>query len=883
MKKAAAFLVDRRRIILSLFVVLAVICLFLMGRVQINYDMSVYLPPESGMKQGLELMNREFGETVSSDLRVMFSGLSEGEKEEIRRWLSGLEQIADIAWEPGDEYNRDGYTLFEISLNHDSHSKEAAAVYQAVHQQYDSRGVITGGSIDDANVPLLPPRVLIISVSLMLLVLFAMCNSWFEPVVFLLNIGIAIAINLGTNVILGSVSDYTMSMVTVLQMVLSMDYSIILLNRYMQEKDRETDNLSAMKAAIVSAFPAVAGSSLTTFVGLLSLVFMSFRIGADIGIALAKSVLVSLVCVFTVLPALILISDRWIVKTRKKALRIPMGRYSRCVFKGRVAFALLFILLFIGVFFLKNDTEIRYILDTGNQVDAVFEKSNPLVLLYETKDSDRISRALAGLEKDEKIRSVTGYYNTLGREYRADEITDLMGSGSPLDPAVIRLVYTARFADTDSLKVPVRDLFTLVRDQARGGNLPVEMDDQTLQQLDTLILLSDPEASSVPMTAEQLSSAMGVDSTMISMLFMMSGAEKLSAAEFIGLIADSYLTNPLFSSFIDEATAKNITALQRILSSAGSELTAAGFSEAFGSMGDGMLDTNTVSLLYLYYASQHAYDETWSMTPASLIGYISDSLLEDERFSVFITDGIRQSVAEAKAMLEEGAAQLEGRNYGRVIINSVYPEDAGETRAFLRSLSDKCAGVLEGQYYLIGSSAMNEEMSRTFSAEMNRITLISAAAIFIVVALTFRSLIIPLILVLIVQCGVYLTMAFIGLSGSGIYYMALLIVQCILMGATIDYGILYTTYYREYRQSADRMKAIEKAYCGALNTILTSSLIMILVTGVLSFVFASPAIGEICLSISRGTFCATVLVIFVLPGILAAADRLIIRSPKRRD
>ena len=151
---------------------------------------------------------------------------------------------------------------------------------------------------------MLPLYVMVIAVGLVLVLLLLMCNSWFEPVIFMVNIGIAVAINLGTNVLLPGISEYTNSIVGILQLVLSMDYSIILLNRYTQEKEKCADNPSAMKAAITAAFPAVAGSSLTTFAGLLCLGFagsslttfagllclgfMSFKLGADMGFALAS-------------------------------------------------------------------------------------------------------------------------------------------------------------------------------------------------------------------------------------------------------------------------------------------------------------------------------------------------------------------------------------------------------------------------------------------------------------------------------------------------------------------------------------------------------------------------------------------------------------------
>ncbi len=152
-------------------------------------------------------------------------------------------------------------------------------------------------------------------------------------------------------------------------------------------------------------------------------------------------------------------------------------------------------------------------------------------------------------------------------------------------------------------------------------------------------------------------------------------------------------------------------------------------------------------------------------------------------------------------------------------------------------LTSLCDEKLSGDYYLIGNSAMNFEMEKSFGGEMLLITLLTAIAIFIVVAVTFRSLIIPVILVLIVQCGVYITVSIIGLQGYSIYYLALLIVQCILMGATIDYGILFTNYYREQRGLLDGKEALSAAYDGSIHTILTSASIMVLVTGIIGYCF----------------------------------------------
>ena len=719
MKKAAAFLVEKRKILLCFFLILTAVSLPLAGMVNINYDLTRYLSADSRMKQGMELMEQEFGPDESSQLRVMFTGLEESEKAEIRDWLSGLKQVSSADWEPGDDYNRDGCTLYELTTEYDSHSREAADLYRAVHDRYDRRGIVTGGSIHDANVPILPLYIIVVSVGLVLLILLVMCNSWFEPVIFLVNIGIAVVINLGINVLFPDISEYTNSIVGIMQLVLSMDYSIILMNRYRQEKENAADKAAAMKAAIAAAFPAVTGSSLTTFAGLLCLAFMNFRLGADMGFALARSVIVSLVCIFTVLPSLILAGDSLIEKTRKKALHIPTLRWSRFTVRGRIVFALVFLALFAGVFFLKSGTEIQYMLPANNPVDAVFEEKHSMALLYETKDSGRIAEVMAPVEQDEKVIGIAGYYNTLGKAYRAEEIAELFG-------------------------------------------------------------------------------------------------------------------------------------------------------------GSGMADPSMIGMVYQLYAAQNGLDGDIALTPEELIAFLQDSVLANPLFAAMIDDDTRQQIEGAGDLLRENAALLEGENYGRVVLTTLYPEDSAETRAFIESLSERCESMLEGDAWMIGTSVMNEEMAQTFDSELNRITLLSAAAIFLVVALTFRSLIVPLILVMTVQCGIYMTMVFIGLSGGGIYYLALLMVQCILMGATVDYAILYTSYYREHRQDKDRPAAVSAAYDGSLHTILTSALIMIAAAGILGFVFANPAIGEICLTISRGAISATLIIIFLLPGVLAALDRFVV-------
>lgn len=174
---------------------------------------------------------------------------------------------------------------------------------------------------------------------------------------------------------------------------------------------------------------------------------------------------------------------------------------------------------------------------------------------------------------------------------------------------------------------------------------------------------------------------------------------------------------------------------------------------------------------------------------------------------------------------------------------------------------------------------MAYDISMSFDDELNLITILTMISIFVVVAFTFKSLIIPLILVLIIQCAVFFTMGILSVFGGSVYFIALLIVQSILMGATIDYAIVYTSYYREYRAEHDIRESLIKAYNSSIHTILSSGAVLIIVT---LFVgnFASAIAAKICRTISQGTLCSIILILLILPSLLALFDKYISKDSK---
>mgnify|MGYP002624116005 CR=1 FL=1 len=314
MRKITDFIVKGRYVFLVLFVVTAIFSLYLSTKVNINEDIMKYLPKTSETKIGKNIMDEEFEEQDSSILNVMFKGLSEEEKENTLKKLKSIDGVSSVNYENTDEYNKDKYTLYVLNVDDYDHSETSSNVYNYVKDNFKTAGM--SGSIYDENKPILQMWIVIVAITGAMIILIILSDSYIEPWLYLISIGIAVFINKGTNIMFDSVSSITNSIVAILQLALSMDYSIMLSNRYKQEKKTHANKIDAMKEALYQSFKAISSSSVTTIVGLLALVFMSFTIGKDLGFVLAKGVLLSLISIFFCLPALLLIFDNVIHKTQ---------------------------------------------------------------------------------------------------------------------------------------------------------------------------------------------------------------------------------------------------------------------------------------------------------------------------------------------------------------------------------------------------------------------------------------------------------------------------------------------------------------------------------------------------------------------------------------
>ena len=261
-----------------------------------------------------------------------------------------------------------------------------------------------------------------------------------------------------------------------------------------------------------------------------------------------------------------------------------------------------------------------------------------------------------------------------------------------------------------------------------------------------------------------------------------------------------------------------------------------------------------------------------------LITYLNNDILLDSSFNEFLDKDKKDIIINANEKINDAKKILTNNEYSRIILNTKYYFEGEETFNFIANLKNS---LKFDDIYIIGDSPMAYEISKSFNEELNLITILTMIAIFIVVAITFKSFIIPLILVFIIQCAVYITMSILSLTGTNCYFISLLIVQSILMGATIDYAIVYTTYYIEMRKSFDIKKSIIEAYNKSIHTILCSSSILVIVTLIVGN-FASQIAAKICMTLSKGSLCAALLIIFILPPILAIFDKIIIKKDSKK-
>ena len=658
MKKLAEFLINRRRVLTAVMLVLTAVCAVLALRVPINRDRTKYLADSSKMKQGLSIMEDVFPESdETASIRVMFDDLTADQIPEIKAQLEAIPNVSGVTYEAGSEdYNKDNHTLFVVNSRYDYDTDEEHAIEAAIEEGFP--GYTMAYENNDVPATELPLWVVVLALTLAVIILLVMSDSWLDPVLFLVTIGVAVVLNMGTNILFPYVDEMTATVGPILQLVLSMDYSIILMNRYRQEKITHSDKVSAMKTALAGSVSSIASSSLTTVVGLLALVFLSFKLGPELGIVLAKGVFISMLCAFTVLPAMILAMDPLLEKTRKKSPHVPMARFSRLSYKTRYAMPAVFAALFIASFILQGYTQIVFTEKNDDPLANVFPKKNTVAVVYRNADEAKIDGVISELEKDGRISDILGYANTLGKEMTAEDmgkaVAELSDDAEPIDGNLLRMLYF--IAGDGKMPVITASAFinfitdTVLPDKTIGKHLDAALRDNA-EQFRTL---ADRTRLTTAISVDEMAELFGIDRARVEKLYLyytiqngVADSGTMTLPVFVDYVLNSVAANETYGSMVSASAIASLRQLQTYTNT-NTVLAARSAADLAALIG---ADESTVNTVFILDNAGDVSAQTMSLPEFST--FLCGSLMQDALFGTYFDDA-----AKAQAQTMDALVQL---------------------------------------------------------------------------------------------------------------------------------------------------------------------------------------------------------------------------------
>ena len=602
MKKFTDFIVEHKNIILIIFVFLTGISLYGSTKVNINSDITKYLPKTSETRIGKDIMDSSFKEQKSSELNVMFKGLTSSEKEETLEKLEKITGVSKVLHDDSEEYNNGEYTLYTLKVNDYDHSKTAENVYNEVVKNYDYKAM--SGSIYNEYKPVLKLWIVALAIGMAMVILTFLSKSYIEPWLYLISIGIAVFINKGTNIIFPSVSNITDSITAILQLALSMDYSIMLSNRYRQEREKTKDKNKAMKQALFDSFKAISSSSVTTVVGLLALVFMSFTIGKDLGFVLAKGVFLSLVSIFFCLPGLLLLFDKQIINSKKKSLEFNLTKLGKFSYKTRWAQLIIIIVAFTSAYLLKGNLGILYTDSEQDEVGKHFKATNQIAIIYENQYEDIMAKYCKSLKNDKKANQVLCYSNTINQKLAYNELNAKfkeLGQDTELDDYLIKLIYYNYYNKNTNDSMSLDEFIKFIKsDIYTNPKLASAITTDVKNNMTLLENFASKENVSKVRDSSEIASILGIGESEVNDLLILYNAKninsKMTMADFVNFMLGTVVNNKTYASSIDNATIASLKQLQPFTNknNINRQMNQSEIASLFG------LDEKTVNDLFLF-------------------------------------------------------------------------------------------------------------------------------------------------------------------------------------------------------------------------------------------------------------------------------------------
>lgn len=455
--------------IVSLFTIVLIIFGYCALQLNINYDMTDYLPEDANSTKAIEIMSKEFGGALtnayvlvedvdvdeaikykekiknvegveivswideSMDVNLLkaittgdFSNLQMQDTSSMNQGMLGKEEALANAKETIEQYYKDGNALFYVTIEDGNERKAVDEIYDIV----GDNGGITGTAVDQASSQSMALNETIKSICvlgpLVIIVLLLATTSWVEPFIFLITIGMAIIINLGLCIFSGEISYVTLAVGPILQLAVSIDYAVFLCHSFEKNRKEGLAPDKAMKKSMKESFKSISASALTTLFGFAALLFMKFKLGIDMGIPLVIGVIMSFVCVMLFLPAFLLLTYKWVEKTKHKSFIPEFKRLGGWLIKPRWLVILVALILVVPAYNAQKDNDFTYgtgepssesriAKDTKNQ-NEIFGEQNMMVIMVPKGSVEKEDKLANELAKNEHILKIVGYTTTVGKD-----------------------------------------------------------------------------------------------------------------------------------------------------------------------------------------------------------------------------------------------------------------------------------------------------------------------------------------------------------------------------------------------------------------------------------------------------------------------------------
>lgn len=442
MKKFYEHVTAKPKLVIVIFLILAVCGAVLRGFVSVNYDMNAYLPDDSKSTVSLDVMNEEFDGGIPN-ARVMIQNVTIPEAVEYKEKIEAIEGVTAVTWlddsvditqpletmnkDTVESYYKDSTALFSVTIDEDHIIDAVKNIRSFIGDDNAMEGSAVSTAVATESTVSEIQKIAMIAVAFVLLILVITTTSWAEPVIILIGLGVAILINMGSNLIFGEISFVSNAAGSILQLAVSLDYSVFLLHRFEESRRNIADPREAMVDALCKSTSSILSSGLTTVIGFAALCLMRFKIGPDLGLVLAKGVAISLISVFVFMPNFILLVHKLIDKSHHHKFVPSFKKFGTFVSKIMIPFVAIFAVIILPSFLASNANDFYYgashIFGEQTQLGAdtakiqsIFGKSDTYVLMVPNGDNQMQQELSDKLKELPQVKDVISYVDTVGKE-----------------------------------------------------------------------------------------------------------------------------------------------------------------------------------------------------------------------------------------------------------------------------------------------------------------------------------------------------------------------------------------------------------------------------------------------------------------------------------